>query len=114
MVSDTSPRVWREAVAPTPDRARRTSSSRKAERFTDSLTTEYPANGSFFRPQSTAPAKAGGVNTHAVCKELSEGVVSDQLPVTSEKDLLETGNSLTGDCHRQLRVSNGQATKGVR
>ena len=42
---------------------------------TRSFTTEYPANGSFFRPQSAAPAKAGGVNTHAVCKGLSHAAI---------------------------------------
>ena len=51
-----------------------------------SLTTEYSANGSFFRPQ-----------THAVF----HGTVADQL-------IMQT----VGE--RQFRVSYGQATKGVR
>jgi hypothetical protein len=46
------------------------------------FTTEYPANGSFFRPQNpSALAKASAV---AVCKELSRVGSSDPVSVSSE------------------------------
>jgi hypothetical protein len=62
-----------------------------------SLTTEYPANGSFFRPQvspsfvkerggqlvSPKPARAEA-DTHAVCKELSREALSHQLTAFSK------------------------------
>src|SRR4029453_4771422 len=74
--SEASHQVWREAVALTPERAKAVLHRPKAGRVEDnrSFKTEYPANGSFFRPQirsslaraelvATAPAKAGGSHT---------------------------------------------------
>jgi hypothetical protein len=63
-----------------------------AGRFNRSFTIEYPANGSFFRPQKHCPAgvrKRGG--GHAVCKELTQKVSSFQLPA-SRQCVLEAGN----------------------
>ena len=57
---------------------------RELEASRDSLTTEYPANGSFFRPQTLVTPTLTSGGGHAVCKELSEGASSFQFPASSK------------------------------
>jgi hypothetical protein len=64
--------------------------------FERSFTIEYPANGSFFRPQRLAVVsstrrkmrrRTKADNTHAVCKGLSQIASSFQLPASSKSTM---------------------------